>query len=58
MSPKEVDVAIVGAGVTGLSVAWNLRQRGFRTLVVERSGIAAGAWASSQAASGSSGGRA
>lgn len=43
MSPKEVDVAIVGAGVTGLSVAWHLRQRGFRPLVVERSGIAAGA---------------
>jgi sarcosine oxidase subunit beta len=43
VSPKEVDVAIVGAGVTGLSVAWHLRQRGFRTLVVERSGIAAGA---------------
>jgi sarcosine oxidase subunit beta len=37
------EVAIVGAGVTGLSVAWHLRRRGVEPVVVERSGIAAGA---------------
>src|SRR3954469_5050653 len=38
---KRVEVAVVGAGVTGLAVAWFLRQRGVDVLVVERSGIAA-----------------
>ena len=38
----QADVAIVGAGVTGLSVAWHLRERGLTPLVVEQSGIAAG----------------
>src|SRR3954471_965181 len=38
-----VDVAVVGAGVTGLSVAWHLRRRGLDVLVLERSGVAAGA---------------
>jgi len=39
-----VEVAIVGAGVTGLSVAFHLRERGVGSVVVlERSGIGAGA---------------
>jgi sarcosine oxidase, subunit beta len=42
LSGTKADVAIIGAGVTGLSVAWHLRGRGFSPLVVERSGIAAG----------------
>jgi sarcosine oxidase subunit beta len=38
------EVAIVGAGVTGLSIAWNLLQRGVeRVVVLEQSGIGAGA---------------
>lgn len=40
---RRADVAVVGAGVTGLSVAWHLRERGVETVVLERSGIAAGA---------------
>jgi sarcosine oxidase subunit beta len=40
---NRVDVAVVGAGVTGLAVARELRARGMRVAVVERSGIAAGA---------------
>jgi sarcosine oxidase subunit beta len=42
-SPARADVAIVGAGITGLSVAWHLRERGLRPLVLDRTGIAAGA---------------
>ena len=38
-----VDVAVIGAGVTGLSVAWHLRRLGVEALVLEREGIGAGA---------------
>jgi sarcosine oxidase subunit beta len=38
-----VEVAVIGAGVTGLSVAWHLRRLGVETVVVERRGVAAGA---------------
>lgn len=39
-----VEVAIVGAGVTGLSIAFHLRERGIGPVaVLERSGIGAGA---------------
>jgi sarcosine oxidase subunit beta len=39
-----VDVAIVGAGVTGLSSAWHLAERGAgRICVLERAGIGSGA---------------
>jgi glycine/D-amino acid oxidase-like deaminating enzyme len=37
------DVAVVGAGVIGLSIAWHLAERGFGVAMVERTGIAAGA---------------
>lgn len=40
---RRADVAVVGAGVTGLSIAWHLRRHGLQTLVLERAGIAAGA---------------
>lgn len=39
-----VDVAVVGGGAAGLSVAWHLSERGVRSLaVIERSGLAGGA---------------
>lgn len=38
-----VEVIVVGAGVTGLSIAWRLLKQGRRVTVIERSGIAAGA---------------
>lgn len=37
------DVVVVGAGVTGLSVAYHLAESGMRVGVVDRTGIAAGA---------------
>jgi sarcosine oxidase subunit beta len=37
------DVAVVGAGITGLSVAWHLTQRGASVVIADREGIAAGA---------------
>jgi sarcosine oxidase, subunit beta len=37
------DVIVVGAGVTGLSIAWHLLSRGATVTVVERAGVAAGA---------------
>ena len=40
---RRAEVAIVGAGVIGLSTAWHLRRRGVAVIVLERAGIAAGA---------------
>ncbi len=40
---NRVDVAVVGAGVTGLAVARELRTRGLGVAVLERDGIGAGA---------------
>ena len=40
---RAVNVAVVGAGVTGLSIAWHLCRRGVEAVVVERAGVAAGA---------------
>jgi len=37
------DVVVVGAGITGLSIAWHLRARGIDALVLERTGIGSGA---------------
>lgn len=41
--PKAPDVIVVGAGIVGLSIAYHLKQRGATVIVVERSGIGAGA---------------
>jgi glycine oxidase len=41
--PTIVDVAVVGAGVIGLSIAWRLGQRGLSVAVFDRAGIGAGA---------------
>ncbi|MDP9611845.1 FAD-dependent oxidoreductase [Streptomyces demainii] len=38
----EVDVAVVGAGVAGLSTAWELTRAGYRVAVLEAGRIAAG----------------
>jgi len=37
-----VDVVVIGAGVTGMSIAWHLVDAGVRALVVERTGVGAG----------------
>jgi glycine oxidase len=41
--PAAVDVAVVGAGVIGLSIAWRLALRGLATAVFEREAVGAGA---------------
>lgn len=43
MADRPLEVAVVGAGVVGLAVARELRARGVRVAVFERSGIGAGA---------------
>ncbi|MFL5831648.1 MAG: NAD(P)/FAD-dependent oxidoreductase [Solirubrobacteraceae bacterium] len=41
--PKQVPVLVIGAGVHGLSTAWHLAAAGERVLVVDKTGVAAGA---------------
>ncbi|HUE26324.1 MAG TPA: FAD-dependent oxidoreductase [Solirubrobacteraceae bacterium] len=41
--PSHVPVLVIGAGVHGLSTAWHLAQLGERVLVVDKTGVAAGA---------------
>jgi glycine/D-amino acid oxidase-like deaminating enzyme len=41
--PQSVEHLVIGAGVHGLSTAWHLAQRGEDVLVVDKTGIAAGA---------------
>jgi sarcosine oxidase, subunit beta len=40
---ERFDVAVIGAGITGLATAFFLRGRGIETVVLERTGIGAGA---------------
>ncbi|HEY8584602.1 MAG TPA: FAD-binding oxidoreductase, partial [Capillimicrobium sp.] len=40
-----IDVAVIGAGITGLSVAWHLTQRGITVATFDGRGIASGATA-------------
>lgn len=42
---KKVDVAVIGAGMTGILTAWFLKQKGARVLVLEGSRIGMGATA-------------
>jgi sarcosine oxidase subunit beta len=42
---SSIDVAIVGAGITGLSVAWHLAQRGLTVTAFDGTGIGSGATA-------------
>jgi glycine/D-amino acid oxidase-like deaminating enzyme len=41
--PSSVPVLVIGAGVHGLSSAWHLSERGQRVLVLDKTGVAAGA---------------
>jgi glycine/D-amino acid oxidase-like deaminating enzyme len=41
--PDSVPVLVIGAGVHGLATAWHLAQQGERVLVLDKSGVAAGA---------------
>ena len=41
--PEPRRIAVVGAGVVGLSTAWHLRERGLEVTVLDRTGVAAGA---------------
>ncbi len=43
MSSTRSDVCIVGAGITGLAIAFELASRGIDVAILERTGIAAGA---------------
>lgn len=43
---KRSDVAVLGAGITGLSIAWHLLQRGVKSVTLyEKAGVGAGATA-------------
>src|SRR5438270_2552749 len=41
--PDSVPVLVIGAGVHGLSTAWHLAQQGEQVLVVDKTGVGAGA---------------
>lgn len=41
--PHEADIVVVGGGMLGVTIAWQLAEAGCRSLVVERERVAAGA---------------
>jgi glycine/D-amino acid oxidase-like deaminating enzyme len=41
--PSSVPILVIGAGVHGLSTAWHAAEHGERVLVVDKTGVAAGA---------------
>ena len=41
--PSSIPLLVIGAGVHGLSTAWHAAQQGTKTLVVDKTDIAAGA---------------
>ena len=43
MGERSVPYLVIGAGVHGLSTAWHLAERGEEVLVVDKTGVAAGA---------------
>src|SRR5687767_15988906 len=43
MGERSVKHLVIGAGVHGLSTAWHLAERGEEVLVVDKTGVAAGA---------------
>src|SRR5919107_5700503 len=43
MGERSVPYLVIGAGVHGLSTAWHLAERGEQVLVVDKTGVAAGA---------------
>lgn len=44
-NPGSADIAVVGGGISGLSVAWHLARRGVAVTIVERAGLGSGATA-------------
>ena len=44
--PDSARHLVIGAGVHGLSTAWHLAEAGEEALVVDKTGVAAGAWGS------------
>src|SRR5947208_5553439 len=43
MTAGRSEVVVIGAGITGLSIALHLAENGLKPLVIEREGVAAGA---------------
>ena len=41
--PSSIPVLVIGAGVHGLSTAWHLAQRGEQVIVIDKTGVGAGA---------------
>ena len=42
MNPKQADAVVIGAGIVGCAIAYNLTRSGLRPVVVDRGGVAGG----------------